>query len=47
MSKNQKSRRLSKGIRKHIRKLKAKINRSSLDNQEKKEKIKEIYLKFV
>jgi hypothetical protein len=46
MSRNYYFERLPKGIRKHIRGLKAKINKSSLSDKEKKEKIKEVYLKF-
>ena len=46
MSRNYYFERLPKGIRKHIRELKAKINRSFLSDEEKKEKIKKIYLKF-
>jgi hypothetical protein len=38
--------RLSRGAHKYIRKEKAKINRSLLSAEKKKDKMKELYLKF-
>ncbi len=42
-----KKKRLSRGIRKYIRQQKARLRRGTLNTEEQKRQIRELYLKFI